>query len=178
MKFRCLSFLMRNDLCASAAILCLLLGFAHAANAQRLSTNVIPSHYSLDFMPDLKAATFSGSEVIDVSIKEPTNAITLNANELKFESVGIIFHERRSGEGIGEPRSRKGTSHIHVREYHSGRRRDAAHPVHGNPQRQVARLLSYRKPSAAAMPSRSSSPRTPAAPFPASTSRPSRPRSR
>ena len=54
------------------------------------STNVIPSHYSLDFMPDLKTATFSGNEVIDVNIKEPTNTITLNANELKFETVDIV----------------------------------------------------------------------------------------
>jgi len=74
--------------CASAAIICLLLGVSPAA-AQRLSANVIPSHYSLSFAPDLKAATFTGSELIDVNIKEPTNAITLNAIELKFESVEI-----------------------------------------------------------------------------------------
>ncbi len=59
-------------------------------------TNVIPSHYSLEFTPDLKAATFSGYEVIDVNIKEPTNAITLNAIELKFESVGIDVPARRA----------------------------------------------------------------------------------
>jgi aminopeptidase N len=98
MKSRCLSILMRIDLCALAAIFCLLLSFAHAANAQRLSTNVIPSHYSLDFMPDLKTATFSGNEVIDVNIKEPTNTITLNSNELKFESVGVIYqHGEQKG---------------------------------------------------------------------------------
>jgi aminopeptidase N/puromycin-sensitive aminopeptidase len=54
-----------------------------------LSGNVIPSHYSLSFTPDLKAATFSGSEVIDVNIKQPTSVITLNAIELKFLSVEI-----------------------------------------------------------------------------------------
>jgi len=98
MKSRCLSNLMRIDLCAFAAIFFLLLSFAHAANAQRLSTNVIPTHYSLDFMPDLKTATFSGNEVIDVNIKEPTNTITLNANELKFESVGVIYqHGEQKG---------------------------------------------------------------------------------
>jgi aminopeptidase N/puromycin-sensitive aminopeptidase len=50
---------------------------------------VIPSHYSLEFTPDLRAATFNGSEVIDINIKVPTNAITLNAIELKFQSVEI-----------------------------------------------------------------------------------------
>jgi len=90
MKIRRNSFSFGAPFCASAAILCLLLSFSHAAQAQRLSDNVIPSHYSLDFMPDLKAATFSGFEVIDVNIKEPTNAITLNAIELRIENVGII----------------------------------------------------------------------------------------
>jgi aminopeptidase N/puromycin-sensitive aminopeptidase len=70
-------------------MLSFLLSFSHAAQAQRLSANVVPSHYSLSFVPDLKAATFSGSEVIDVNIKEPTSAITLNAIELKFRSVDI-----------------------------------------------------------------------------------------
>ena len=89
MKFRRNSFSLGAPCCASAAILCLLLSFSHAAKAQRLSENVIPSHYSLAFTPDLKAATFSGNEVIDISIKEPTDAITLNAIELKFQSVEI-----------------------------------------------------------------------------------------
>ncbi|HKN20304.1 MAG TPA: M1 family metallopeptidase [Terracidiphilus sp.] len=57
-----------------------------------MSTNVIPSHYSLQFTPDLKAATFAGEETIDVNINEATNAITLNANVLKLESVRIISH--------------------------------------------------------------------------------------
>ena len=90
MKFRRNSFSIGASCCASIAVLCLLLSFSHAARAQRLSENVIPSHYSLEFTPDLKAATFSGSEVIDLNIKEPTSAITLNAIELKIENVGII----------------------------------------------------------------------------------------
>ena len=90
MKFRRNVFSVGAPWCASIAVLCLLLSFSHAARAQRLSENVIPSHYSLEFTPDLKAATFSGSEVIDLNIKEPTSAITLNAIELKIENVGII----------------------------------------------------------------------------------------
>ncbi len=90
MKLCCNSFSYGASRCAYAAILCLLLGSSNAARAQRLSDNVIPSHYSLDFMPDLKAATFSGFEVIDINIKQPTNAITLNAIELRIENVVII----------------------------------------------------------------------------------------
>src|SRR5580693_5308165 len=92
MKIRRSSLSLGARCCASAAIICLLLSFSHAAQAQRLSTSVIPSHYSLSFAPDLKAATFTGSEVIDVNIKEPTNAITLNAIELTFQNVEIDAH--------------------------------------------------------------------------------------
>jgi aminopeptidase N len=57
--------------------------------AQRLPSTVRPQHYSLTLAPDLKSATFSGSEVIDVTLAEPTTAITLNAHDLTFRSVKI-----------------------------------------------------------------------------------------
>ena len=56
---------------------------------QRLPTTVIPTHYTLKLAPDLKAATFSGEESIDVNISQPANSITLNAIEIAFQSVTI-----------------------------------------------------------------------------------------
>jgi aminopeptidase N len=55
--------------------------------AQRLPQTVQPEHYRLILTPDLKDATFTGSETIDVRIEQPTDSITLNAAEIKFESV-------------------------------------------------------------------------------------------
>ena len=96
--------------CASVAILFLLLSFSRAAQGQRLSDNVIPSHYALWFAPDLKAATFSGSEVIEVNIKEPTNAITLNAIELKLQDVRIIDrHDMQKGTVSFDPEKQQAT---------------------------------------------------------------------
>src|SRR5580700_1352081 len=92
MKVRHNSCSLDASSCASIAIICLLLSLSHAAQAQRLSDNIVPSHYSLSFAPDLKAATFTGSETIEVNIKEPTNAITLNAIELTFQNVEIDAH--------------------------------------------------------------------------------------
>src|SRR5579863_7264517 len=59
------------------------------ANAQRLPQNVVPSHYDLKFTPDLKAATFTGDETIDVNLSAPSNTITMNSIEIKINEVAI-----------------------------------------------------------------------------------------
>ena len=60
---------------------------AGRVEAQRLPGGVRPEHYSLTITPDLKAATFVGSETIDVVLDAPTTAITLNAAEIEFSEV-------------------------------------------------------------------------------------------
>src|SRR5580658_5452245 len=68
---------------------CLAVGafFVQDATAQRLPDTVRPEHYSLILTPDLKNATFTGSEKIDVQVQKPVDSITLNAIEIKFQSV-------------------------------------------------------------------------------------------
>ncbi|MBT9331082.1 M1 family metallopeptidase [Acidipila sp. 4G-K13] len=56
-------------------------------HAQRLPQTVRPEHYSLSLVPNLKDATFTGSEKIDVLVEQPVDSITLNAAEIKFDSV-------------------------------------------------------------------------------------------
>jgi aminopeptidase N len=60
---------------------------ASLAMAQRLPQTVKPEHYTLTLAPDLKTATFTGHEAIDVDVQQPVDAITLNSAEIKFESV-------------------------------------------------------------------------------------------
>ncbi|MGD0292504.1 MAG: M1 family metallopeptidase [Terracidiphilus sp.] len=84
MKIHCSAPLFRVTLAVIAALGCI---FLSTANAQRLPQTVRPEHYSLMLAPDLKAATFSGVETIDVDLAEPTDHITLNAVEIAFESV-------------------------------------------------------------------------------------------
>ena len=62
------------------------------AHAQRLPGGATPQHYALTVTPDLNAATFAGSERIDLTLDRPTRAITLNAAEIDFLSV----HARRT----------------------------------------------------------------------------------
>ncbi len=57
------------------------------SQAQRLPQTVSPEHYQLTLTPNLKTATFTGSEKIDVVLKQPQDAITLNAAEITFKSV-------------------------------------------------------------------------------------------
>ncbi|MGO9796854.1 MAG: M1 family aminopeptidase [Terracidiphilus sp.] len=74
---------------AEAALAFLALISPHTILGQRLPTTVVPTHYTLKLTPDLKDATFSGEEAIDVAISQPTNSITLNAIEIVFQSVTI-----------------------------------------------------------------------------------------
>jgi aminopeptidase N len=60
---------------------------AICARAQRLPQTVHPSHYTLTLTPNLKDATFTGSEKIDVVLDRPSDSITLNAADIKFQSV-------------------------------------------------------------------------------------------
>ncbi|HTJ30049.1 MAG TPA: M1 family metallopeptidase [Acidobacteriaceae bacterium] len=58
-----------------------------ALEAQRLPDTARPEHYSLTLTPDLKSATFTGKESIDITLTQPSSTITLNAAEIKFTSV-------------------------------------------------------------------------------------------
>jgi aminopeptidase N len=60
-----------------------------SSRAERLPQAVRPEHYSLSLTPDLKAATFSGNETIDLTLAEPASSIALNAAEIEFKSVTV-----------------------------------------------------------------------------------------
>jgi aminopeptidase N/puromycin-sensitive aminopeptidase len=64
-----------------------LVSLAASVEAQRLPHTVRPEHYNLRLIPDLKAATFTGDEVIDVTLSQPSRIIVLNAADLTFKSV-------------------------------------------------------------------------------------------
>ncbi|MBB6146384.1 aminopeptidase N/puromycin-sensitive aminopeptidase [Silvibacterium bohemicum] len=73
--------LFRGALFAALATLSL------SSYAQRLPQSVHPEHYRLTLAPNLKDATFTGSEKIDVLLDQPSDSITLNSAEIKFQSV-------------------------------------------------------------------------------------------
>ena len=88
-------------LCASLRVVALSIlsaaAFAStAAHAQRLPQTAIPTNYSLALTPDLKAATFTGNETIEVTLAAPAKTITLNAAEITFKSVTAIADGARA----------------------------------------------------------------------------------
>jgi len=61
-----------------------------AKKSIRLPAYVKPEHYLLTIKPDLENFTFSGEEVITLSLGRPVKEITLHSKELNIESVEIV----------------------------------------------------------------------------------------
>ncbi len=59
------------------------------ADAHRLPTGVIPSHYRLDLIPDLEGSSFTGSVTISIEVVEPANIISLHALDLDIHSATL-----------------------------------------------------------------------------------------
>ena len=62
----------------------------------RLPSGVVPIHYDIRVEPDASALTFTGRAVIEVEVKKPTEAITLNALDLEISSAKLD----RMGEAV------------------------------------------------------------------------------
>ncbi len=48
-----------------------------------------PVHYALDLQPHLEALTVTGSAVIDIEVREPTDRLVLNAVDMTFSSASL-----------------------------------------------------------------------------------------
>ena len=67
---------------------------AQEASSARLPTNVVPSHYHLTIRPEINEFTFSGSETVQLQVREPTSTIVLNALDIAIQSAIFV-----SGQG-------------------------------------------------------------------------------
>src|SRR6202035_503876 len=69
------------------ALSALFFTISFAAQAQRLPSGVRPEHYKLTLSPDLRGATFSGEETIDLTLDAPSRTVTRNAADIKGGEV-------------------------------------------------------------------------------------------
>src|SRR5688572_5687024 len=69
----------------------LLFTMAHAVAGARvvLPDAVVPTHYRIDFTPDIGALTFTRKVEIEVQVRRSTNAIVLNSAEITIDSATL-----------------------------------------------------------------------------------------
>src|SRR5215470_5464541 len=63
--------------------------FSFGATPGKLPKTVAPIHYALDLTPDLDTLTFSGSEVVDIEVMEPTARLVLNAVDMTIAAATV-----------------------------------------------------------------------------------------
>ena len=86
--------ILRAALCAVGLLACPLAGaLAQPEPAPDgrivLPANVVPDHYQLEITPDPKALTFTGRVRIDLTVRAPTDTITLNAADLVIDGARL-----------------------------------------------------------------------------------------
>ena len=55
----------------------------------KLPKIVVPEHYRIDITPDLTSLVLTGSEAVDITVRQPTDSITLNQAGLKLSSATL-----------------------------------------------------------------------------------------
>ena len=65
----------------------------------RLPTHVVPSAYRLRLVPDLEAATFTGTVEVDVHVNDATSDVVLNAVDLEITDAEIRSADGSSSTG-------------------------------------------------------------------------------
>jgi aminopeptidase N len=63
--------------------------FSFGVTPGQLPKAVVPIHYALDITPDLDKLTFSGSESVDIEVREPTERLVLNAVDMTIGAAAI-----------------------------------------------------------------------------------------
>ncbi|MFU8858633.1 MAG: M1 family metallopeptidase [Deferrisomatales bacterium] len=60
-----------------------------APDPYRLPTSAVPTHYDLTLEPDLDGGSFSGQAAIRLEVREPLDALVLNAKELELREARL-----------------------------------------------------------------------------------------
>jgi aminopeptidase N len=63
--------------------------FAFDSTPGKLPKTVVPTHYALELTPDLDKLSFTGSEVVDVEVTEPTGRLVLNAVDMAIDAAAV-----------------------------------------------------------------------------------------
>jgi aminopeptidase N len=86
--------------------------FNFAATPGNLPKGVVPLSYRLELKPDIEALTFTGTEQIDIDVDAPTDTVTLNANELTFQSVALAGEDGAAAAVALDPKLKTASFHF------------------------------------------------------------------
>ncbi|MFO0734115.1 MAG: hypothetical protein U0361_24760, partial [Nitrospiraceae bacterium] len=70
-----------------------------ADDPYRLPRHIVPSHYDLRLEPDLASHSFSGHEIITLTVLEPANDILLNTVDLTVISAALAADGQSAHDG-------------------------------------------------------------------------------
>lgn len=81
---------------------------ATSTDAVRLPKAIKPSAYQLTFEPDLQKFTYTGKEIIEINIAEPTKEIALNSIDLNFNQIeleSLSDHSKKTGKAEADSKN-------------------------------------------------------------------------
>ncbi len=82
----------------------------------RLPRHVIPTRYDLRLEPNLAQFTFTGSEIIELTVRQPTTEVVLNTAELEVTLAVITDEEARHLQGTVELNEAANRCHLRFAE--------------------------------------------------------------
>lgn len=63
-------------------------------NFSRLPKNVVPNHYYLTIRPEISKFTFTGTEIVNVDVREQTKTIVLNSLDIEIQSASFVSNNQ------------------------------------------------------------------------------------
>ena len=63
-------------------------------NFSRLPKNVVPNHYSITIRPEISNFTFTGTETVNVDVREQTTTIVLNSLDIEIQSASFVSNNQ------------------------------------------------------------------------------------
>ena len=63
-------------------------------NFSRLPKNVVPNHYFVTIRPEISNFTFTGTETVNVDVREQTTSIVLNSLDIEIQSASFVSNNQ------------------------------------------------------------------------------------
>ena len=66
--------------------------FRFESTPGKLPKDIVPVQYNLHLSPDIEKRTFTGTETVDIEVRQATNRCVLNAANLEVQTANLALH--------------------------------------------------------------------------------------